>query len=198
MRALLLLFMPLLMVAGCDSRHTPATQHEYKYGDREYGEYIIQQGAPFFCIYVGLDAGTNDSALFDTVFWHFADQHEMRKPSKHFMRYSGPRFATCQSEHVAVFAGITETTNLTKNREAVPAGFPVDWRLGVLEDAYWPTNASRITKNSSVLLAPYTGSVRLASTDSKYPLQDFQHLTEDFRAAAAKGETKRREPITAT
>jgi hypothetical protein len=183
MRALLLFLIFLLVVAGCDSRHSAATPREW--GDREYGEYIVQPGAPFCCIYVGLDGSTNDSAMFDAAFWHFADQHAMRKPSKHYMTYSGPLFATCQSDHVAVFAGTTDTTSLAEHRKqfGVPAGIPVDWRIGMWQDAYWPTNASRITKDSGDLLAPYTGSVRMAPTGSKFPLQDFKRLTEDFRAA---------------
>jgi len=183
MRTLLLFLTFLLVAVGCDSRHSVATPREY--GDREYGEYIIQQGAPFCCIYVGLDAGTNDSALFDTVFWHFADQHVMRKPSKHYVTYSGPPFATCQSDHVAAFAGITDTSILADHQKqsGVSSGFPVDWRIGIWQDAYWPKNASHITKGGNDSLAPFTGSVRLAPTDSKLPLQDFKQLTEDFRAA---------------
>jgi hypothetical protein len=179
MRLLIPALMILLAVIGCD--RGPISEADRR---KYYGDSFIYQGAPFCCIYVGLD--TNETALFTTNFWRFADQHDIHKPKKHYRTYSGPPRVTCKSDHVSVFVFSTKTTNIVAWQERF--GTPisreqVSWQDGIWLDAYWPTNASRITKDGHQVLAPFTGSVRMASNDTNYPLQDFKRLSEALTAA---------------
>jgi hypothetical protein len=180
MRTLLPALMLLLAVAGCERRGPIPESDRRKY----YGDSFIYQGAPFCCIYVGLD--TNETALFATNFWRFADQHDIHRPKKHYSAYSGPPLATCKSDHVSVFLYSTPTTNIVARSEKF--GDPisreqVSWQAGIWMDAYWPTNACRITKEGQEILAPFTGTVRMASNDTNYPLQDFRRLSEALAAS---------------
>jgi len=174
MRALIPALMLFLIVTGC-GRHPISDADKRKY----YGDAFIYQGAPFCCIYVGLD--TNETALFATNFWRFADQHDIHRPKRHYMAYSGPPLATCKSDHVSVFVYSTETTNIVARYEKFGTSISreqVDWVAGIWMDAYWPTNASRISKDGREVLAPFTGTVRMASNNTNYPLQDFKRLSE--------------------
>lgn len=45
-------------------------------------------------------------------------------------------------------------------------------------DDYWPTNACRIKKDGQEILAPMTGTIKMASNDTNYPLQDFKQLSD--------------------
>ena len=178
MRALIPVLMLLLAVGGC-GRHYPSEAEKRKY----FGDSFIYQGAPFCCIYVGLD--TNETTLFSTNFWRFADQHDIHRPKKHYIAYSGPPLATCKSEHVSVFVYSTSTTNIIERYERFGTPIPseqVQWLPGLWMDAYWPTNASRITRGGREILAPITGTVRMASNDTNYPLQDFKRLSEALTA----------------
>jgi hypothetical protein len=118
MRALLSALILLVAVAGCE-RHgpTPGSHGPIPESDRRkyYGDCFIYQGAPFCCLYVGLD--TNETALFATNFWRFADQHGIHKPKKHYTVYSGARLATCKSDHVSLFVDSTPTTNIVARSE---------------------------------------------------------------------------------
>jgi len=184
MRALIPALMFLLAVTGCDNRH-PLSDKERR---DDYGDCSIPQGAPFCCIYVGLN--TNEAGLFDTNFWHFADQHGIHRPPKHYRTYSGPGVFTGISDHVAVREGSTETTDLVAFQERFP---PVTVKQAVIEeeaagfaldtDHFWPTNASRITKDAHEVLAPLTGEVKMAPNDTNYPTQDFKQLSEALTAA---------------
>jgi hypothetical protein len=180
MRALLPALMLLLVVTGCERRGPISESDRRKY----YGDAFIYQGAPFCCIYVGLD--TNETALFATNIWRFADQHGIHKPQKHYMAYSGPPLATCKSDHVSVFVYSTSTTNIVERHERFGSPISreqVQWQAGIWMDAYWPTNASRIMKDGHEILAPITGTVRMASNDTNYPLQDFKQLSEALTTA---------------
>jgi hypothetical protein len=128
---------------------------------------------------------TNETALFATNFWRFADQHGIHKPKKHYMVYSGPPLATCKSDHVSIFAYSTQTTDIVAQNERfgdLVSREQVSWQAGIWMDAYWPTNACRIAKGGQVVLAPFTGAVRMASNDTNYPLRDFKQLSEALRA----------------
>jgi hypothetical protein len=143
-----------------------------------YGESLIYPGAPFCCIYVGLD--TNEAPHFEKAFWHFADKHNLRKPNKHYIGYSGPGLATCHNDHVSLFVFSVSTDWIVSHHESY-AQFEetqVSWQAGMWFDAYWPSNASRITKNGLDALAPLTGTLRIAPNDPAYPLQDFKQLCD--------------------
>jgi hypothetical protein len=176
MRVLLPALVLVLTIAGCE-RRGPVPESERR---KFYGDAFIYQGAPFCCIYVGLD--TNEGALFATSFWRFADQHDIHRPRKHYSVYSGPPLATCKSDHVSVFVRSTPTTNIIERSERIPRE-QVSWQAGIWVDAYWPTNACRITKGGQEILAPFTGTVRMASNDTNYPLQDFRRLSEALTAS---------------
>jgi hypothetical protein len=175
MRALIPALMLFLAVTGC-GRHPISDADKRKY----FGDSFIYQGAPFCCIYVGLD--TNEATLFDATFWHFADRHDIHKPKKNYTAYSGPPRVTCKSDHVSVFAYSDSTAHITERyydyRTPIPPeGEQVSWQAGIWWDAYWPTNACRITKDGHEVLAPITGTVRMASNDTNYPLQEFKRLS---------------------
>ncbi len=180
MRGLLPALILLLAVAGCGKPGPIPESDRRKY----FGDAFIYQGAPFCCLYIGLD--TNETALFASDFWRFADQHGIRKPSKHYRVYSGPPLATCKSEHVSVFVYSTPTTNIVARHErfgdAISRG-RISWQQGIWMDAYWPTNACRLTKAGREVLAPFTGTVRMASNDTNYPRQDFERLSEALAAS---------------
>lgn len=179
LRAFVPALVVLFAVTGCDRGPISAADKRKYFGDS-----FIYQGAPFYCIYVGLD--TNETDLFATNFWRFADQHDIHKPKKHYAAYSGPPLATCKSDHVSVFVYSTETTNIVARSErfgATNTSERVDWQFGIWMDAYWPTNASRITEDGHEGLAPFTGAIKMASNDTNYPLQDFKQLSDGLTAA---------------
>jgi hypothetical protein len=179
MRALIPVLMLLVAVAGC-GHHYLSEAEKRKY----FGDSFIYNGAPFCCIYVGLD--TNDTASFSTSFWRFADRHGIHKPKKHYTAYSGPPLVTCKSDHVDVFVYSTYTTDIVdryKRLGSAISGEEVQFQAGIWMDAFWPTNASRITKDGHEILAPITGTVEMASNDTNYPLQDFKRLSKDLTAA---------------
>ena len=154
---------------------------------RHFADACIYQGAPFCCIYVGLD--TNEEASFDATFWHFASQHSIHRPQKHHGQYSGPPLATCKSDHVSVFLHPLPASYIVEQHEFYAKllvdspEMPVRWQDGIDEHAYWPTNASRITLNGHEVLAPLTGAVRMAPNDTNYSLQDFKNLTTGLTVA---------------
>lgn len=178
MRTLLAAMVLVLAVAGCEKSGPIPESDRRKY----YGDAFIYQGAPFICLYVGLE--TNETAVFASNFWHFADQHDINKPKKRCHAYSGPPLATCKSDHVSVFVSSTPTTNIVARSEISDpiSREQVSWQEGIWNDAYWPTNACRIKKDGQDVLAPVTGSVRMASNDTNYPLQDFKRLSEELTA----------------
>ncbi len=176
--------MLLLAVTGCDNRH-PLSDKERR---DDYGDCPIPQGASFCCVYVGLE--TNEIGLFHTNFWRFANQHGIHRPTKHYTTYSGPGVFTATSDHVAVYEYSAETADLVAFQERFPrvtlgqaiaeqaaAGFALQ------TDHFWPTNASRITKDGHEMLAPLTGQVKMAPNDTNYPTQDFKQLSEALTAA---------------
>ena len=175
MRALIPTLMLLFTVVGCDNRR-PLSDKERR---EDYGDCPISQGAPFGCIYVGLD--TNETALFETNFWRFADQHGIHRPKKHYRIYSGPGVFTCISDHVAVFECATETADIVAFHEMFK---PISVEQAAIEQAaagfglfmehFWPTNASRIIKDGHEVLAPFTDAVKMAPNDTNYSLQDFK------------------------
>lgn len=172
--------MLLLVFTGCEWNGPISMSDRRKY----YGDAFIYQGAPFCCIYVGLD--TNETARFDTDFWSFAEQHDIHRPKKHYMAYSGPPLATCKNDHVSVFVYTTATTNIVERHERFDSSVsrgPISWRAGIWMDAYWPTNACRIAKDGHEVLAPITGTIRMASNDTNYPVQDFQRLSDALIAS---------------
>jgi hypothetical protein len=178
MRALIPVFMLLLAATGCGP-HYPSEAEKRK----DFGDCFIYQGAPFCCIYVGLQ--TNERPIFDTNFWQFAAQQGIHRPKKHYMTYSGPPLATCKNDHVSVFVYSTETTNILARHQTFGSPLTqeqVSWQLGAWTDAYWPTNASRITQSGREVLAPFTGTVRMAPNDTNYPLQDFKRLSAALTA----------------
>ncbi len=169
--------------------HYPSVAERRKY----FGDAFIYQGAPFCCIYVGLE--TDEVALFNSNFWRFADQHDIHKPKKRYSSYSGPPRATCKNDHVSVFVFTTPTTNIVARHDQFAtltsaiielneqsgtstSGIPVSWQYGIWNDAYWPTNACHITKEGHEVLAPITGTVRMASNDTNFPVQDFRRLAD--------------------
>src|SRR5690606_546598 len=100
--------------------------------------------------------------------------------------YSGPPLATCKSDHVSIFVYSTPTTNIVARSERF--GDPisreqVSWQAGIWMDAYGPTNACRITKDGQEILAPFTGTVRMASNDTNYPIQAFKRLSQELTAS---------------
>jgi hypothetical protein len=151
---------------------------------REYGVPLIYRGAPFCCLYVGLWA--NETEKFEDAFWQFADQQAIRKPKRSFMRYSGPPLATGESDHVAVYVSIDQTTDLIgRQQHASDAPFSktdFSWQLGFV-DAYWPTNASYISNANRAARAPLTGKIQMAVNDAAYPLRDFKGLTSALTLA---------------
>jgi hypothetical protein len=152
-----------------------------------YGDALIYNGAPFCCIYVGLE--TNEAPLFDKAFWRIAEKYNIRKPSRHYLSYSGPPRATCHNDHVSLFVASIPTDRIVSQyvRLTQADTDSASWQAGIWSDAYWPTNASRITKNGRELLAPLTGSIRLGSNDTNYSVKDFKHLcdslTNDMQSA---------------
>jgi hypothetical protein len=172
----------VLIAAGLlTSRHGPISEADRR---KNYGDSFIYGGAPFCCIYVGLE--TNEIEKFQSVFWHFADQHQIHEPTKHYMAYSGPPRVTCKSDHVSVFVQAIPTADVVANHaQHARPGFEEDiqWTAGLWSHAYWPTNASQITKDGKEVLAPMTGSVRMAPNDINYPLMDFQRLSKTLTGA---------------
>lgn len=184
MRAFIPMLLFLLAVTGCDHRHPISEADRRKY----YGDPFIYQGAPFCCVYVGLE--TNEVSLFATNFWRFADQHDIRKPQKHYRQYSGGPLATCKNNHVSVFEYTWETSDLIAFRQkfnpisleqAAAAKAATGWAIDT--ENFWPTNASRIKKDSQKVYAPLTGIVKMAPNDTNYSLQDFKQLSEALTAA---------------
>jgi hypothetical protein len=173
--------MLVLAITGCE-RNGPIPESDRR---KYFGDSFIYQGAPFVCLYVGLD--TNETALFTTNFWRFADLHNIHKPRKHYTEYSGPPLVTCKNEHVSVFAYPTLTKVIIarsgRRLDNTLLREQVSWQAGIWMDAYWPTNASRITKNGQEILAPFTGTVRMASNDTNYPIQEFKRLSEELAAS---------------
>jgi hypothetical protein len=171
-RATTLLLMLLLAGTGC-GRHGPSEAEKRQH----IGEVVVYKGAPFCCIYVGLE--TNETALFTTNFWRFASQHGIHKLKKHYMANMGPPPA-CESDHVAVWVHTTPTRDVTQRYELRDpfSNRRVSWLAALWQDAYWPTNACRITKDGRDVLAPITGTVHMASDDPNYPTQDFKLLSE--------------------
>jgi hypothetical protein len=177
---LFILIQLLQPAMGRNNRHPISEQDRRRY----YGDAFIYQGAPFCCIYVGLN--TNETAVFASTFWRFADQHDIRKPKKHYRAYSGPPLATCKSDRVSVFVGSTPTTNIVSQQERfgdLLSREQPSWQAGIWMHAYCPTNASRIMKDGHEVLAPFTGTVRMASNDTNYPVQDFKRLSGALIAA---------------
>jgi hypothetical protein len=115
------------------------------------------------------------------------------------MAYSGPPLATCKSDHVSVFVFTTPTTNIVARHDRFASlsseiaewheglgspisGVKVSWQDGIRNDAYWPTNACSITKEGHEVLAPITGTVRMASNDTNFPVRDFKRLADALTA----------------
>jgi hypothetical protein len=180
MRSPFLLLMVFIAVTACDDSRSRAPISEAD--KRKYfGDTFIYQGAPFCCIYVGLE--TNETATFEQHFWRWADQHDIHKPKKHYTAYSGPPLATCKSDHVSVFAGSLPTSYIVSEHDtfANPITYEqISWQAGIWMHVYWPTNGSRITKGDRAFLAPFTGSVRMAPNDSNYPLESFKQLSDNL------------------
>jgi hypothetical protein len=148
-----------------------------------YGDALIYPGAPFCCIYVGLE--TNETTSFEKAFWPFADKHNIRKPNKHYTSYSGSGLATCHNDHVSLFVFSVSTGWIVSHHKAYDRfeETQVSWQSGMWFDAYWPTNGSRLMKNGLEVLAPLTGTIRLAPNDPAYPLQDFKQLCDELTIA---------------
>jgi hypothetical protein len=178
MRALIPVLIVLLVITGC-GRHYPTEAEKRK----DFGDSFIYQGAPFRCIYVGLD--TNEAAVFTTNFWRFASQHDIHKPRRHYTAYSGPPLATCKSDHVSVFEYVADTAYVVGRHDRFASPITqehVSWQGGFWMDDYWPTNACRISKDGREILAPLSGVVKIAPNDTNYPLQDFKRLSEALTA----------------
>jgi hypothetical protein len=108
---------------------------------------------------------------------------------------SGPPQPDCRNEHVAIFANeIVVTGVMAKNHNGVRYSTDQSMRasqerehLGLWRDAYWSTNASRITVDGHLVYAPFTGRLVMTPFDKSYSLEDFrklaQSLTDAMRAA---------------
>jgi hypothetical protein len=92
------------------------------------------------------------------------------------IRDQGPRAAI--NDHVSLFVASISTDRIVSQyaRSTQADTDNASWQAGIWSDAYWPTNASQIRKNGREVLAPLTGSIRLASNDTNYSVQDFKKL----------------------
>jgi hypothetical protein len=188
MKTTLMVLLSGLFLCGCSQKQTPPTSPSHYPTEAEkrkdYGDSFIYQGAPFRCIYVGLD--TNEMALFDTNFWRFAAQHDIHRPKKDYQIYSGPPLATCKSDHVSVFEDVTPTAHIVEQHDRHADSMNQDhvsWQGAFWMEEYWPTNACRIMKDGREILAPLSGVVKIAPNDTNYPLQDFKRLSEALTAS---------------
>jgi hypothetical protein len=178
MRALIPALIFLLTVSGCDDPNSAANL-------KAHGVISIYRGAPFCMIYVGLNP--DEFASFNSAFWHFADQHDIRKPRKHYTAYSGPPRAAAMSAHVAFYVDYWPTPDVVARHNVFgPSSSkePMSWENAMIGfNAYMPTNACLINKDGQEILAPYTGSIGIAPYDTNYPAQDFKQLAVELTAA---------------
>lgn len=168
----------IFVVSGCGNRNSAADL-------RAHGVVSIHDGAPFCMIYVGLES--NELASFNRSFWHFADQHGIRRPRKRYTVYSGPPKAGAMSDHVAFYVNDWPTPQIVARHNEFDSerlDNPHSWELASIGfNAYMPTNACLIKRNGHELLAPYAGTIGLAPYDTNYPVADFKSLSEGLIAA---------------
>ena len=179
MRAVIIVLAFVCTATGCSDRNSVASL-------RAHGVVSIYHGAPFCRIYVGLRP--DEQSAFEKAFWHFAEQHHIRKPRMSYGHYSGPPIAAALNEHIAIYEDLWPTSVIVARQKslgtaATQEGDLHSWQLGIWEDAYWPTNACHINKDGQNILAAYSGCIGMAPFDTSYPAKDFRQLAEALTAA---------------
>ena len=185
MRAFFLMLLMLALVGvACDQRTPLSPKDKLARGDI----YSFQnQGAPFCFIYIGLN--TNEASHFTAAFTNFAANFGIHKVTKYYRAYSGGPLANYMSDHVAFFVFSIPTTyvvdrynsHASSREQFLESG---DWKSGLSTHCFWPTNASRITKDGHDGLAPYTGCIFMVSYDNQYSSNAFKSLERSVEAAA--------------
>jgi len=178
MRAFFTALVFMFAVSGCGDRNSVANL-------RAHGVVSIYQGAPFCMVYVGLKS--DEWPSFNTAFWHYAEQNDIRKPRKHYTSYSGPPKAAAMSAHVAFYVNYWPTPDVVARHNVFgPLGSkdPMSWGNAMIGfNSYMPTNACLIKKDGQEILAPYTGSIGIAPYDINYSVREFKKLSEGLVAA---------------
>jgi hypothetical protein len=173
MRALILATISLSVLTGCD-------QGDPKLERGDFYSYQYQ-GAPFCCIYVGLN--TNEAGHFSATFTNIAAHFGIHKVTKHYMAYSGGPLANYMSDHVAFFVYSVPTTYVVDRYNSLDSATREqflemgDWKAAFQLHYCWPTNASRITIDGHDELASNTGCIFMVSYDNQYPSNAFKVLT---------------------
>ncbi len=148
-------------------------------GRRVHGSGAIH--APFCCAYVGL--AENERTLFEDTFEEFAKQHDLRK-AKNYLAYSGPPQAQFVNDRTAVYVRTRPTSVLVEWHDP-HANFRdgADVGAAMWRHCFWPTNASRIRDNGTMIRAPVTGCIGVASYITNYPWAEFKSLADSLKAS---------------
>lgn len=157
--------------------------------DRErlkYGDYRRYEGAPFCCIYVGLD--TNEANSFEPTFKRFSSGYDIHKVTKHYISHSGLRLANYMSGHAAFHVFSVPTSfiaqrheNFANNEALEQTRETGDW-IFAQAHVFWSTNASRITEQGQDIQAPFTGCILFISYDPQFSTNDFKKLADSITA----------------
>ena len=157
--------------------HRPVTTEE---GRQERGNGQIH--APFCCVYVGLNE--SEQTLFEGAFQKFAGQHGLQK-AKSYSSYSGPPRAQFVNDRLAVYVHFKVTSSIIARHDKCDLSYQQnpDVHIAMWDDCFWPTNASQLTKNGQKTLAPFTGSIKVASYVTNYSQWDFKQLADSLMAS---------------
>lgn len=177
-------------ISGCSHRPVMGRDN-LKYGNFYPFRY---QGAPFCCVYVGLDFNEKDS--FWAFFANFAQTNSIHQVTKHYMSYSGEPLANYMGDHIAVFVDSVATTQITEAQGKMDPALKKQFMEQTLETGefdfvfwwycFWPTNTSRIRNGDSNMLASYTGSIKMVSFDRQYSPKEFTALAVSLTNALQK------------
>ena len=152
---------------------------------------LVYPGAPACCVYVGL--GTNDEGHFGYIVSRFALQNGFAPPQRGTgtnqlipLSWYGPPLPDYKNQHVAIFWNeICMTGALARRHDSFHYATDQNTRAAqerahddLWQDAYWSTNASRISVDGQLVYARTTGRLVLAPFDRTYPLEDFKKLVQ--------------------